>query len=89
MAEPSTETPPPTPIPFELHEYDRAFVEFISEVVHAIAVARSPLLQGIPRMSAPGAGSSVVDARDLEQLDLPAEAVGFGVTTELERGPRG
>ena len=34
-------------------------------------------------MSAPGAGSSVVDARDLEQLDLPAEAVGFGVVTEL------
>src|SRR5688572_12556855 len=72
------------PIPFELPEYDRAFAEFIYEVANALVLANSALLRQIPRMSSPGAGSSVVDARDFEQIDLPEQAVGFGLTVELD-----
>jgi hypothetical protein len=71
------------PLVFELPEYDRAFAEFIFEVANALAIAAAPLLGQIPRVSAPGGGSSVVDARDFDQLDLPAQAVGFGVTIDL------
>jgi hypothetical protein len=83
VAEDTTESAPPRPIPFELPEYERAFAEFIFEVAHALAMAKSPLLRQIPVWSAPGAASSVVDARDFEQLDLPAQPVGFGVTIDL------
>jgi hypothetical protein len=83
MADDTTEQPPPRPRPFELPEYDRAFAEFVFEVAHALVMANSPLLRQIPRESVPGTASSVVDARDFEQLDLPAQSVGFGVTVDL------
>lgn len=83
VADDTTQSPPPRPLAFELPEYDSAFAEFIFEVAHALVMASSPLLRQIPRLSAPGTASSVVDARDFQQLDLPAQSVGFGVTTDL------
>lgn len=83
MAENTNENGPARPIPFELPEYDRAFAEFVFEVAHALVLAKSRLLRQIPSMSAPGSASSVVDARDFEQLDLPAQPVGFGVLIDL------
>lgn len=83
VGEDPTESSPARPIPFELPEYDHAFAEFIFEVAHGLAMANSPLLRQIPVLSAPGTASSVVDARDLEQLDLPAQPVGFAVTNDL------
>jgi hypothetical protein len=78
-----TSEPAQRPIPFELPEYDKAFAEFIYETANALVLANSPLLREIPRMSSPGTGSSVVDARDFEQIDLPEQAVGFGLTFDL------
>jgi hypothetical protein len=83
MVDETAQKAPERPLVFELPEYDRAFAEFIFEVANALAIAAAPLLGQIRRVSAPGAGSSVVDARDFEQLDLPSQPVGFGVTFEL------
>lgn len=83
MVDETAQGPPERPLVFELPEYDRAFAEFIFQVANALAIAAAPLLGQIRRVSAPGAGSSVVDARNLEQLDLPSQLVGFGVTIDL------
>ena len=83
MVDEKAQREPERPLVFELPEYDRAFAEFIFEVANALAIAAAPLLGQIRRVSAPGAGSSVVDARDFEQLDLPSQLVGFGVTIGL------
>jgi hypothetical protein len=83
MVDETAQSPPERPLVFELPEYDRAFAEFIFEVANSLAIAVAPLLGEIRRVSAPGAGSSVVDARDFDQLDLPSQPVGFGVTIEL------
>lgn len=71
-------------MPFDLFEYDRAFTGFVHDTVNALARAQSPLLNRIAVEEAPGTASSVVDARETEPLDLPAESVGFEVTMDVE-----
>ncbi len=69
-------------MPFDLPEYDEAFKAFLYTSVNALARARDPLLAGIPEETTENAGSSVLDSRTDEPLDLPSEKVGFEIGWE-------
>lgn len=71
-------------VPFALPEYDRPFTSFIHETVSELARQRSPLLSKIQREPSPGTGSSVVDQRDGEQLELSMEPIEYGLSMNVE-----
>jgi hypothetical protein len=73
-----------TTVPFLTTEYDRAFGLFIYETTYGLARARSPLLQQIKVLPAAGTASSVVDSRESEQLDLPAQPVGLTLSGDVD-----
>lgn len=62
---------------FQLPEYDEAFTKFLYTTANELARAQHPLLAQIRTETTESGASSVVDARDQEQLDLPSELVGF------------
>lgn len=69
---------------FALPQYDQAFVEFIHKSANALARAQDPLLGEIREEVAEAGGSSVVDSRTDEALDLESELVGFEIGWERE-----
>lgn len=62
---------------FQLTEYDKAFAKFLYTTANALARAQHPLLAQMRTETTESGASSVVDARDREQLDLPSELIGF------------
>jgi hypothetical protein len=60
-----------------LPEYHEAFTTFVYTSVNALARAQSPLLANIREEIVESGGSSVVDSRTDERLDLSSEPVGF------------
>lgn len=62
---------------FRLQEYDEAFTRFLYTTANELARAQHPLLAEMRTEKTESGASSVVDARDQEQLDLPSEPVGF------------
>ena len=70
-------------MPFQLHEYDRAFVSFVAQSAQALAMARSPMLGMIGSEEMPTTVGSHVDTGDGDGLDLPPVAVRFEMTTEV------
>lgn len=64
-------------VSFQLPEYDGAFARFLYTTANELARAQHPLLAQIRTETTESGASSVVDARDHEQLDLPSELVGF------------
>lgn len=62
---------------FRLPEYDEAFAGFLYTTANELARAQHPILAEMRTETTEGGGSSVVDARGREQLDLPSELVGF------------
>jgi len=64
---------------FALPEYDDAFSRFMYTTANELARAQHPLLAEIRTETAEGGGSSVVDSRDSDQLDLSSEPIGFQV----------
>jgi hypothetical protein len=62
---------------FQLTEYDKAFAKFLYTTANALARAQHPLLAQMRTETTERGASSVVDARDREQLDLPSELIGF------------
>jgi hypothetical protein len=71
-------------VPFKLPEYDKAFVHFIDQTVHALARAGSPLLADLSVEESGSTASSVVDSLDGDRLDLPSEPIEFGLTMETK-----
>lgn len=71
-------------MPFELPEYDEAFKNFLYVSANALARAQNPLLADIPEETTESGGSSVVDTRADELLDLPSEKVGFEIGWERD-----
>lgn len=71
-------------MPFLTTEHDLAFGLFIFETTHELARARSPLLQQIRVLPAASTASSVVDSRDGEQIDLPAQPAGFTLSSDVD-----
>jgi len=69
---------------FELPEYDQAFTKFLYTSANALARAQNPLLADIPEETTESGGSSVVDTRADELLDLPSEQVGFEIGWEQD-----
>src|SRR5215218_5636804 len=72
---------PSKPMPFLTTEHDLAFGLFIYGTTHELARARSPLLQQIRVLPAANTASSVVDSRESQQLDLPAQPAGFTLSS--------
>src|SRR5664279_1546132 len=68
----------------EQPEYDLAFREFVYTTANELAQARHPILADIKSERAQGDGSTVVDARGEEQLDLPSESIRFDVGWDRE-----
>lgn len=62
---------------FELPEYDEAFKRFLYTAANELARAQHPFLGEIRTETTQSGASSVVDARDQEQLQLDSEPVGF------------
>lgn len=71
-------------MPFKLPEYDDAFVGFIQKTTHELAGVHHPLLAEMRFEDTESGASSVVDSREGEVLDLPAERVRFEMTSEHE-----
>jgi hypothetical protein len=71
-------------VPFELPEYHEAFTAFAYSSVNALARAQSPLLGGIKEEVVESGGSTVVDSRTDERLDLSSEPVGFELEWERD-----
>jgi hypothetical protein len=71
-------------MPFSLPEYDRAFARFVTDTVHELAVARSPVLSQMQFTTMPSTVGSRV--RDLEGLDvdLAPEKVGYEMSMSVE-----
>ncbi len=69
---------------FHCPEYDEAFGNFFSEMIHDLAVAQNPILEGIRLETAEGAVSSVVDSRQGPRLDLEAAPIGIEVAWDRE-----
>jgi len=69
---------------FEHPEYDLAFREFVYTTANELARAQHPILADIKTERGQGGGSTVVDARGEEQLDLPSEPIRFDVGWERE-----
>jgi hypothetical protein len=70
------------PVPFELPEYERAFVEFLHYTVQGVARAGDPVLSQIQVEKATTAASRI-RTREGMDVDLPERKVGFELMTSL------
>ena len=71
-------------MPFELPEYENAFVEFLHEVVNDVARAGDPILSQIRVEKQGTTAASRIRSQDGVDLDLPERKVGFSLTTSLD-----
>jgi hypothetical protein len=70
-------------MPFALPEYDEPFARFAHEAVYALARARSPMLQLVPRETSPGTGGSVLQTQGKERVDIPMESLEYGISMDV------
>jgi hypothetical protein len=70
-------------VPFELPEYEQAFLEFLHDIVHDVARAGDPVLAQIEVETQTTTTASRIRSREGMDVDLPQRLVGFEITTSL------
>ena len=71
-------------MPFELPEYDQAFIEFLHETVYSVARAGDPVLSQIEVEKQSTTAASRIRSREGVDVDLPERKVGFEFITSFE-----
>lgn len=62
-------------MPFDVPEYDRAFLTFFGEAIHEVAAVRDPLIAEIPFEQSPGALGSVIQDKDGNDVELVSDPI--------------
>lgn len=62
-------------VPFDVPEYERAFLTFFGEAIHEVAAVRDPLIAEIPFEQSPGAMGSVIQDQEGNDVELVSDPI--------------
>lgn len=71
------------PLPFDIPEYEQAFLAFFEEAIHEVASVRDPLIAEIPFEQSPGALGSVIQDQEGNDEELISDPISTRI--ELSR----